>query len=121
MNEIQLYSIIKPMLIKQGFIVQRFEQEHIPDVYCFNIHKILWIELKCSHSKNEEGLICPHWRIGQLAWIKRHQSLLGDFSVALCFWYKIDYAFLVPKEGYKEEEIETTFKEDLHGFTKFIR
>jgi hypothetical protein len=103
MTESEFYRrIIRPLLVYQGFMVQRFEQETIPDVYAARNDHSLWIELKVVRQVRA-SVVAPAWRPGQLAWLKRlndHcQSLRG--IVAIQFNNKTYFA--EPKRAYTME------------------
>ena len=110
MTESKLYQKkLKPLLMKKGYFFQRFEQEHIPDLYLAKNGKVLWLELKViNHSKSK--VLNPDWRPGQLAWIYKHEGKGGEI-ILLCLWYVNRIYFLPPKECYLVEEIEKIQKE----------
>lgn len=103
MTESKLYQkYLKPVLLKKGYFVQRFEQESVPDVYIAKNKQVYWLELKVINKKQK--IIKPDWRPGQLSWIYRHQKKGGDI-IFLCLWYLQDYYFVDPRETYIEADL----------------
>ena len=103
MTEPDVYEkFVKPLCRDEKMFVMRVEQPSVPDVYMTKDNNVLWCELKCvSLTRN---LIKPAWRVGQLAWIRRHKSY-GSDNVCLILYYDGGVYFLPPQENYTQEEL----------------
>jgi len=103
MTEDKIYhKVIRPLCKKNRILVHRFESQSIPDVYMSKNGYVLWAELKSI--KHYQAEIKPDWRIGQLAWIKRH-AIYYSYNLCLILFYIDRVYFLKPKESYNPEEL----------------
>ena len=103
MTESELYQHhVKPFCKKLGILCIRFESPRVPDIYLSKNNNVIWAEMKCINKP--QSLICPSWRPGQLAWIKKHEEY-GCFNICLVLFYYGGIYVLPPKEFYNQEEL----------------